>query len=107
MHWGILLYSMFCLQIAYFREWACLDSNQGPLPYQRSTTLCRTFPGFAKYLQTGTFSARGFSRVCRRLTQVAARLLHTSSVRNAFAFFSLRIGLTGIRSFSMEAIHPV
>jgi hypothetical protein len=26
----------FYLQIAYFCEWACLDSNQGPLPYQRS-----------------------------------------------------------------------
>src|SRR5918998_5799275 len=66
----------FYLQIAYFREWACLDSNQGPLPYQRSTTLCRRFPEFAKYLQTVIFSARGFSQVCWRLTQVAAWLLH-------------------------------
>ena len=26
----------FLLQIAVFLVWACLDSNQGPLPYQRS-----------------------------------------------------------------------
>jgi hypothetical protein len=45
----------FYLQIAYFCEWACLDSNQGPLPYQRSTTLCRRFPEFAKYLQIRIF----------------------------------------------------
>ena len=35
LHRNLYLCIMFYLQIAYFREWACLDSNQGPLPYQR------------------------------------------------------------------------
>jgi hypothetical protein len=52
-----------------------------------------------------TFSCLCFSRVFRVFTHVAARLLHTSGVSNTFAFFSLRIGLTGIRPFSMEATH--
>jgi hypothetical protein len=32
----LFLLSTFYLQIEDFPEWACLDSNQGPLPYQRS-----------------------------------------------------------------------
>ena len=32
----LFLYSTFYLQTAGFLRWACLDSNQGPLPYQRS-----------------------------------------------------------------------
>jgi hypothetical protein len=69
----------FYLQIAYFREWACLDSNQGPLPYQRSVTLFRRFLEIAKPLQTRKFSARDFSRVFKLFAWVAARLLHTST----------------------------
>src|SRR5829696_3899673 len=34
---GLLISSTFCLQIAYFCEWTCLDWNQGPLPYQSAT----------------------------------------------------------------------
>ena len=34
----------------------CLDSNQGPLPYQRSVMFCQVFPEFAKCLQTVVFS---------------------------------------------------
>ena len=37
MHQGDLLYSVFYLQIGCFLKWACLDSNQGPLPYQCGT----------------------------------------------------------------------
>jgi hypothetical protein len=33
---GLFLRSTFYLQTVGFFEWACLDSNQGPLPYQRS-----------------------------------------------------------------------
>ena len=36
LHRNLYLCIMFYLQIASFREWACLDSNQGPLPYQGS-----------------------------------------------------------------------
>ena len=32
----LFLCSTFYLQTAGFLRWACLDSNQGPLPYQRS-----------------------------------------------------------------------
>jgi hypothetical protein len=55
--WGLLLCVAFCLQKEGFCEWACLDSNQGPLPYQRSTTLCRTFLELAKILQICIFSS--------------------------------------------------
>src|SRR3712207_8414122 len=34
---------------------------------------------------------------------VAARLLHTSGIRNALASFSLRVGLTRLPLFPMEA----
>ncbi len=36
---GLLAYSTFCLQSARFDLWACLDSNQGPLPYQFRSVL--------------------------------------------------------------------
>jgi hypothetical protein len=31
----LFLFPMFYLQNGGFLLWACLDSNQGPLPYQR------------------------------------------------------------------------
>jgi hypothetical protein len=82
--------AVLCLQIAYVREWACLDSNQGPLPYQRSTTLCRRFPEFAKSLQIWIFLARSFSRVFQLFTWVAARLLHTGVLGRTRMCYLLR-----------------
>ena len=38
-----------------FRPWACLDSNQGPLPYQRSVTVFWGFPEFTNILQMTVF----------------------------------------------------
>jgi hypothetical protein len=37
---GFVSYTKLYLRNKRFLKWACLDSNQGPLPYQRSTTLC-------------------------------------------------------------------
>src|SRR5215218_2228127 len=56
--------------------WACLDSNQGPLPYQRSVTVFWGFPQFTNILQIAVFLDRSSSRHFRRFTRVAARLLH-------------------------------
>src|SRR5215210_2268645 len=66
----------FYLQTVCFRWWACLDSNQGPLPYQRSATLCRGVLEFAKSLQIEIFFVRCFSQRFRIFAWVAARLLH-------------------------------
>jgi hypothetical protein len=70
----------FYLQIGYFREWACLDSNQGPLPYQRNSGLsvpfcsirvCRLDKPFLAYLAHTLFGS-----VRPRPGRVAAQLLH-------------------------------
>jgi hypothetical protein len=45
------LYFAFYLQIIRFRAWACLDSNQGPLPYQRQLYMLWMFTVVQKYLQ--------------------------------------------------------
>jgi hypothetical protein len=41
---GLVLCHVFVLQNSTYLGWACLDSNQGPLPFQRGnpiTALCR------------------------------------------------------------------
>jgi hypothetical protein len=38
--------------------WACLDSNQGPLPYQRQKRVFQLFTAVQKMLQICTFSFR-------------------------------------------------
>ena len=74
---GLFSYTDICLgKRGYFHWWACLDSNQGPLPYQRSRIHFPTFPECAKYLQIRAFRRCDFSRVFRLFTPVAARLLH-------------------------------
>src|SRR5215217_4608565 len=52
--------------------WACLDSNQGPLPYQRSVTVFWGFPQFTNILQIAVFLDRSSSRHFRIFTRVAA-----------------------------------
>src|SRR5215207_830641 len=78
---GLLISSTFCLQIAYFCEWTCLDSNQGPLPYQGSKSISgASCPVRESGLSIPIllFLTLPFScsiRLCS--SWVAARLLHT------------------------------
>ena len=51
----------FCLQIDVFLEWACLDSNQGPLPYQGQLHVLCMFTVVQKYLQIPTYYFYGCS----------------------------------------------
>jgi hypothetical protein len=52
-----------------------VDSNHWPLPRQGSVTVFWGFPQFTNILQIAVFLDRRSSRVFRRLTRVAARLL--------------------------------
>src|ERR671926_450473 len=56
---GLLLAFIYALRftckLSVICLWACLDSNQGPLPYQFSATLCQRFLEFTKFLQIDIF----------------------------------------------------
>jgi hypothetical protein len=47
----------FTCKLRIFCLWASLDSNQGPLPYQRSRTFCQRFQELEKSLQITAFSS--------------------------------------------------
>ncbi len=51
----------FYLQIGCFHWWACLDSNQRPLPYQRQLHMLCMFAVVQKYLQIPIFYFYGRS----------------------------------------------
>ncbi len=51
----LFLCLQFYLQIKTLFLWACLDSNQGPLPYQRQKRLLWMFAVVQIMLQTGMF----------------------------------------------------
>ncbi len=55
-------------------EWACLDSNQGPLPYQRQLHMLWMFIVVQKCLQISTFLFYGCSACSLLFTCVVAKL---------------------------------
>ncbi len=63
-----------------FSKWACLDSNQGPLPYQRSKSISdASYPIRELDLhkaETAFLASKVSGHVRLRSGQVAARLLH-------------------------------
>jgi hypothetical protein len=62
---GPSLVPRFYLQNVTFLTWACLDSNQGPLPYQRQKHMPGMFTVVQKYLQNGLFFIAVVMRVHR------------------------------------------
>jgi hypothetical protein len=54
--------------------WACLDSNQGPLPYQRQERVLGMFTVVKKYLQTKLFSCRSRHACSPLLERVVVNL---------------------------------
>jgi hypothetical protein len=89
------IWHKFYLQIEWFLGWACLDSNQGPLPYQRSVTAFWGFPQFTNILQMAVFLDRSSSRHFRMFTRVAARLLHTMAGLSYVSGFAAKTSTGG------------
>jgi hypothetical protein len=57
---GLLLAFIYALRftckLSVICLWACLDSNQGPLPYQGESVMSQTFAVVKISLQTGVFA---------------------------------------------------
>jgi hypothetical protein len=80
------LYTRVAIKVKtnWFRGWACLDSNQGPLPYQRSESnsnaSCR-IQKLGLYTAISAFLAPYVSGSVRlRSSPVAARLLQKGDI---------------------------
>src|SRR5215207_4704788 len=68
---------IFTCKLQAFSWWACLDSNQGPLPYQRQKRVSWMFAAVQEVLHIGAFSFYGcrvrspmFRRVVLKLSSI-------------------------------------
>src|SRR5215211_5260519 len=76
-----LFHATFTCKLWSFPGWACLDSNQGPLPYQRSKTPPPLTAIDRNFLQKQSFCPYDPCGCSQLHVRVAAPLLHSCGAR--------------------------